>query len=161
MWSRQGWQVSVAVGAIGFLTLIDVFDRPIGRGASTKLERVAQSRGADVDLVAHKSLNCLTLALHPLARAASSKFAQHFPFEWDATADSPTTHTDSVRGQPQAKTMPLFPYLPVIVWMGMIQVVLGVTHDHDAQSVDEPANLMINRGSIIPFPRPLAVAARG
>jgi hypothetical protein len=24
--------------------------------------------------------------------------------------------------------MPLFPYLPVIVWMGMIQVVLGVTH---------------------------------
>jgi hypothetical protein len=55
--------------------------------------------------------------------------------------------------------MPLFPYLPVIVWMGMIQAVMGVTHDHDAQSVDEPANLMINRGSIIPFPRPLAAAA--
>jgi hypothetical protein len=57
--------------------------------------------------------------------------------------------------------MPLFPYLPVIVWMGMIQVMLGVTREHDAQSVNEPANLMINRGSIIPFPRPLAVAARG
>jgi hypothetical protein len=38
---------------------------------------------------------------------------------------------------------------------------LGVTREHDAQSVNEPANLMINRGSIIPFPRPLAVAARG
>jgi hypothetical protein len=25
--------------------------------------------------------------------------------------------------------MPLFPYLPVIVWMGMIQVVLGATGD--------------------------------
>ena len=24
--------------------------------------------------------------------------------------------------------MPLFPYLPVIIWMGMIRVVLGATH---------------------------------
>jgi hypothetical protein len=57
--------------------------------------------------------------------------------------------------------MPLFPYLPVIVWMGMIQVVLGATHDHDAQSVDDPADLTTNPGSIIPFPTSFAVAVVG
>ena len=57
--------------------------------------------------------------------------------------------------------MPLFPYLPVIVWMGMIQVMVGATHDHNAQSADDPANLTMNRGSIRPFPTPLAVALVG
>jgi hypothetical protein len=69
-------------------------------------------------------------------------------------ADSPATHTECRLGADrEGKTMPLFPYLPVIVWMGMIQVVLGATHDHDAQS---PANLMMNPGNIVPFPRTLA-----
>jgi hypothetical protein len=57
--------------------------------------------------------------------------------------------------------MPLFPYLPVIVWMGMFRVVLGATHDRDAQSVDDPANVMMNCGSIIPFPGSLGVAPVG
>src|SRR4030095_14835082 len=43
-----------------------------------------------------------------------------------------------------SREMPLFPYLPVIVWMGMIKVMLGATLDNDAQhdrshrSDDEP-----------------------
>jgi hypothetical protein len=53
--------------------------------------------------------------------------------------------------------MPLFPYLPVIVWMGMIQVVLGATHKHDAQSGNDPANVTMSRGSIVPFPTAFAV----
>jgi hypothetical protein len=57
--------------------------------------------------------------------------------------------------------MPLFPYLPVIVWMGMIQVVLGATHDHSAQSVDDPTNWTKKRASVIPFPTSFAVAAVG
>jgi hypothetical protein len=64
--------------------------------------------------------------------------------------------------------MPLFPYLPVIIWMGMVQAMLGATPDRDAQSVDDPANLvddpanlMMNNGSIIAFPMPLAVAVVG
>ena len=28
--------------------------------------------------------------------------------------------------------MPLFPYFPVIAWVGMIKVMLDVTHDDDA-----------------------------
>ena len=55
--------------------------------------------------------------------------------------------------------MPLFPYLPVIVWMGIIQVALGVTHEHDAQSADDPANLTIKSGTIIPLRTPIAPAA--
>jgi hypothetical protein len=51
--------------------------------------------------------------------------------------------------------MPLFPYLPVIIWMGMIQVLLGATH---AQSIDDPADLTTNRGNIVPFPASFAVA---
>jgi hypothetical protein len=57
--------------------------------------------------------------------------------------------------------MTLFPYLPVIVWMGMIQVMLGATHDHDAQSVDDPANLTTKRGTIVSFPTSLAAAVNG
>jgi hypothetical protein len=57
-----------------------------------------------------------------------------------------------------SREMPLFPYLPVIVWMGMIKVMLGATHDHDAQSMIDPTDLTMNRASIIPFPAPHAVA---
>jgi hypothetical protein len=57
--------------------------------------------------------------------------------------------------------MTLFPYLPVIVWMGMIQVLLGATHDHDAQSVDDPTNLTANGGTIVPFPTSLAAEVNG
>jgi hypothetical protein len=55
--------------------------------------------------------------------------------------------------------MPLFPYLPVIVWMGMIQVVLGTTHGQNGQSIDDPANLTVHPGSIIPFPMSLPSSA--
>jgi len=44
----------IAVDAFGFLTWSTFFDRPIGRDASTKLERVAQSSATDVDFVADK-----------------------------------------------------------------------------------------------------------
>jgi hypothetical protein len=54
-----------------------------------------------------------------------------------------------------------FPYLPVIVWMGMIQVVLGATHDLDAQSVNDPTIWTKKRASVIPFPTPLTVAVIG
>ena len=41
----------------------------------------------------------------------ASKFTKHFLFEWDATADSPATHTESIRG-PTAReddaAIPLF-----------------------------------------------------
>ena len=57
-----------------------------------------------------------------------------------------------------SRGMPLFPYLPVIVWMGMIKVMLGATHDHDAQSMTDPTDLTMNRASIIPFPAPRTVA---
>jgi hypothetical protein len=49
--------------------------------------------------------------------------------------------------------MPLFPYLPLIVWMGMIQVVLGATGD-----ITDASELTRNRGSIIPFPTPLSTS---
>ena len=57
--------------------------------------------------------------------------------------------------------MPLFPYLPVIVWMGMIQVVLGATRDLDAQSVNDPTIWTKKRASVIPFPTPQTVAVIG
>jgi len=49
--------------------------------------------------------------------------------------------------------MPLFPYLPMIVWMGMIQVMLGAAGD-----VTDASELTMNRGSIIPFPKPLSTS---
>lgn len=52
--------------------------------------------------------------------------------------------------------MPLFPYLPVIVWMGMIEVALDATHDlderNDAHRKPDPTNLTMNPASIIRFP---------
>jgi hypothetical protein len=55
-----------------------------------------------------------------------------------------------------SREMPLFPYLPVIVWMGMVKVVLGATHDLDAQPITDPINPTMNSVSIIPFPTSLA-----
>jgi hypothetical protein len=52
--------------------------------------------------------------------------------------------------------VPLFPYLPVIVWMGMVKVVLDAAHDLDAQPKTDPTNPTMNSVSIIPFPTPLA-----
>jgi hypothetical protein len=60
-----------------------------------------------------------------------------------------------------SREMPLFPYLPVIVWMGMIKVMLGATLDNDAQSTTDPTDPTMNRASIIPFPAPRAVAIIG
>jgi hypothetical protein len=57
-----------------------------------------------------------------------------------------------------SREMPLFPYLPVIVWMGIIKVMLGATLDHDAQSID-PTDLTMNTASIIPFPASRAVSS--
>jgi hypothetical protein len=54
--------------------------------------------------------------------------------------------------------MPLFPYFPVIVWMGVIKVMLDVTHDVDALPINDSTNLMTNSASIVPFPTPLAAA---
>ena len=47
--------------------------------------------------------------------------------------------------------MPIFPYLPVIVWMGIIKIALGNAR-LDAQRTTDPANAAMNRASIIPFP---------
>jgi hypothetical protein len=55
--------------------------------------------------------------------------------------------------------MPLFPYLPMIVWMGVIQIALGLTNDHDAQSADDPANLTMKRGTVVPLRMPFKPAA--
>jgi hypothetical protein len=55
--------------------------------------------------------------------------------------------------------MPLLPYLPVIVWMGVVQVALGMTHDHDHQSADDPDNLTMKRGAVVPLRMPFKPAA--
>jgi hypothetical protein len=52
--------------------------------------------------------------------------------------------------------MPLFPYFPVIVWMGMIKVMLGVTYDDDALPINDSADVTLNSASIVTFPSPLA-----
>ena len=57
-----------------------------------------------------------------------------------------------------SREMPLFPYLLIIVWMGMIKVMLGATDDHDAQSMADPTDVTMHRASIIPFRAPRAVA---
>jgi hypothetical protein len=48
--------------------------------------------------------------------------------------------------------MPLFPYFPVIVWVGMIKVMLDVTHDDAAQRINDLTGLTSNSASIVPFP---------
>ena len=54
--------------------------------------------------------------------------------------------------------MPLFPYLPAIVWFGMIKVMLDMTHDDDALGINDSTGLSANSASIVPFPTPLARA---
>lgn len=54
--------------------------------------------------------------------------------------------------------MPLFPYLPAIVWVGMIKVMLDMTHDDDALGINDSTGLSANSASIVPFPTPLARA---
>jgi hypothetical protein len=56
--------------------------------------------------------------------------------------------------------MPLFPYLPVIVWMGMINIVLSATSD-ETQSGNDPANWTNKGASVLPFPRPVTAAVVG
>jgi hypothetical protein len=56
-----------------------------------------------------------------------------------------------------SREMPLFPYLSIIIWMGMIKVMLGATDD-DAQSMADPTDVTMNRASVIAFPAPRAVA---
>ena len=56
--------------------------------------------------------------------------------------------------------MPLFFYLPAIIWMGMIAVVLDSTRDdlderNDAQRISDPVDLTMD-GSVIRFRLPLA-----
>ena len=51
-----------------------------------------------------------------------------------------------------SREMPLFPYLSIIVWMGMTKVMLGATDD-DAQSMADATDVTVNRVRIIPFPR--------
>jgi len=53
--------------------------------------------------------------------------------------------------------MPLFPYFPVIVWVGMIKVMLDVAHGDDALPISESTDLTANSASIVPFPTPLSV----
>jgi hypothetical protein len=54
--------------------------------------------------------------------------------------------------------MPLFPYFPVIVWVGMIKIMLGMAHDDDALGINDSTGLSANSASIVPFPTPLACA---
>jgi hypothetical protein len=54
--------------------------------------------------------------------------------------------------------MPLFPYFPVIVWVGMIKIMLDMAHDDDALGINDSTGLSANSASIVPFPTPLARA---
>ena len=54
--------------------------------------------------------------------------------------------------------MPLFPYLPAIVWVGMIKVMLDMTHDDDALGINVSTGLSANSASIVSFHTPLARA---
>jgi hypothetical protein len=83
---------------------------------------------------------------------------KHFLFEWDVTALFRATHTQWNQECREGEPMPLFPYFPVIVWMGMIKVMLDVTHDDDAPPINDSINLMTNSASIVPFPTSLAPA---
>jgi len=54
--------------------------------------------------------------------------------------------------------MPLFPYFPIIVWVGMIKVMLDMTHDDVALGTNDSTGLPANSASIVPFPTTLARA---
>jgi len=46
-----------------------------------------------------------------------------------------------------SRKMPVFPYLPIIIWRGMAKVMLGATDD-DAQSMVDPTDVTMNRARI-------------
>jgi hypothetical protein len=48
--------------------------------------------------------------------------------------------------------MPLFPFLPLIVWTGLLEFALNTAHD-DEQAQRDLANQIIDTPSIIPFPK--------
>jgi hypothetical protein len=57
--------------------------------------------------------------------------------------------------------MPLFFYLPAIIWMGMIAAAFDATRDdlderNDAQRISDPADLTVMDESVIRFRLPLA-----
>jgi hypothetical protein len=57
--------------------------------------------------------------------------------------------------------MPLFFYLPAIIWMGMIAAVLDARRDdlderNDAQRISDPVDLTVMDESVIRFRLPLA-----
>ena len=56
------------------------------------------------------------------------------------------------------REMPLFPFLSIIVWMGMTKVMLGATDD-DAQSMADATDVTVKRVRIIPFPAPRSARA--
>ena len=57
--------------------------------------------------------------------------------------------------------MPLFPYFPAIVWMGMIKVMLDATHGNDPPHIIDPTILTTTRANIVPFLTPGTVTAVG
>jgi hypothetical protein len=52
--------------------------------------------------------------------------------------------------------MPLYPFLPVIVWMGLVQVMLDGTNALSertaTQRMPDPEYLLTNRDNVIAFP---------
>jgi len=57
--------------------------------------------------------------------------------------------------------VPLFPYFPAIVWMGMIKVMLDATHGNDPPHIIDPTILTTTRANIVPFLTPGTVTAVG
>ena len=52
--------------------------------------------------------------------------------------------------------MPLFPYLPLIVWMGLLEIVVGAMHDREQDAQCDLANQIMG-ASIIPFPTVVSI----
>ena len=52
--------------------------------------------------------------------------------------------------------MPLYPFLPAIVWMGLVQVMLdginALSERTATQRMPDPEYLLTNRGNVIAFP---------
>ena len=75
-------------------------------------------------------------------------------FEWDATgvfeSDSRIVTSD-LRSE-----MPLYPFLSVILWMGLVQVMLDGTDDLPERTttphMPDPDYLLTNRDNVVVFP---------
>jgi hypothetical protein len=65
-----------------------------------------------------------------------------------------TTH--ALSRQIVRSEMPLYPFLPVIVWMGLVQVMLDGTNAFSertaTQRTPDPEYLLTNRDNVIAFP---------